>query len=246
MKKTQLPKQKPDLIIFDLDETILDHTDILKQEVYDAFASATDKQYRSIGAQISKIGQKQHHAHMKLRMMKDWVISKHPDLKEYAKRLGDEFSDAAIKASRPALYPGVQSFIEQAAAHDIKTHLVTRARPEWLERISAEQNLPSLFDTIRSTREEPKLVEKQQAYAEIIRDFKNREDRAPSVWIVGDNVSDYPDSHFMATEVKCADIQLIAVSKTCQAYNWLSHTSGNAYYIGSYKEASQHFSDCAP
>lgn len=246
MEKTSLPNQKPDLIIFDLDETILDHTDILKQEIYDAFAAATDKQYRSIGAQISKLGKKQHHAHIKLRMMKDWVLAKHPGLKEYAKKLGDDFSEAAIKASRPVLYPGFPKFIEQISAQKIETHLVTRAHPAWLERISKEQNLPVYFESIRSTRAEPELVEKQQAFAEIINNFKNRTGRAPSVWIVGDNVSDYPDSHFMQAEANCSDIQLIAVSKTCQAYDWLSHASGSAHYIGSYTDASQHFSGHAP
>jgi phosphoglycolate phosphatase-like HAD superfamily hydrolase len=246
MEKTLLPKQKPDLMIFDLDETILDHTDILRKEVYDAFKKASDKQFRSIGAQMSKLGAKQHHAHIKLRMIKDWIGAKHPELKEYAKDLGSDFSEATLTTARPSLYPGVTTFLEQAAGSNIETHLVTRTHPEWLGRISKEQNLPSLFDTIRSTCVEPKLFEKQQAFAQIIDDYNNKNSHAPSVWIIGDNISDYPDLKFMAENTKFSEIQLIAASKTCNAYDWLNRTSGEAYYIGSYKEASRHFSNLVP
>lgn len=240
-----LPNRKPDAMILDMDETILDLSDILRKSFKAAFKET--KQHGSLGAQLSKLNEQHHHIDTKWRLLREWAFDHHPTLRPLLRSLSDDFDEAISGKSNPVLYPGVKEFLKEAAAQGIDRHLVTRARPDWFHRNVETHGLDGLFTTMRSTREEPVLLEKQDAYREIIEAYTVRLSRTPSIWIIGDNVGDFPDSTFSAQYLKSADISLIAVTENCQAYDYLSHgRQRKAYVLGSYEEGRDHLAHFTP
>lgn len=242
-----LPKQKPDAMILDMDETILDLSDILRKSFKAAFSDASRKQYGSLGAKLADLGKQHHHIDTRWRLLREWAFDHHPGLRPLLRDLPDDFDEAVSAKSNPMLYPGAKEFLEEASRQGIDLHLVTRARPDWFRRNVETHGLAALFTSLRSIREEPVLLEKQDAYREIINAQAALLGRAPNIWIIGDNVGDYPDQNFMEKSLKGTDISLIAVTKTCQAFNFLSHGGQReAFVIDNYIEAKDQLKHFTP
>lgn len=220
-----LPDRAPDLIIFDLDETLLDHRPVL----HAAFAEL----FRDAAADIRQERLKQ--LNLSLCRFHNVVIA----WDDFCNNLSEPFysksrsvlSEAYGRADRLPLYDGAAAFLNILKDRGISLYLVTRATPEFARKSLQENGVSTFFSQIHARSDEGKTVQ----YRKI---FNQSSTPKPVGWIIGDSCDDLQ----CAVDLGNPDAYPIAFSDKSAAYLLPPRLPQGAkrYFIQSYGDALKH------
>ncbi|MGZ9097308.1 MAG: HAD family hydrolase [Micavibrio sp.] len=172
-----LPDRAPDLIIFDLDETLLDHRPVLRAAFKELFKGAAADIRQDSRAQFNLSLDRFHNA---VIVWDDFCSQLAEPF--YSKSRG-VLIEVYGRVGKLPLYDGAADFLKAMKDRGVGLYLVTKATPEFSQKALQENGIASFFSEIHTRSEESKTVQ----YRKVFNRFSAPN---PVAWIIGDSCDD--------------------------------------------------------
>jgi phosphoglycolate phosphatase-like HAD superfamily hydrolase len=217
-----LPDRAPDLIIFDLDETLLDHRPVLRAAFTELFKGAAADIRQGRQEQFSQSLERFHN------VVIAWDDFCNQLTEPFYSKSRGILSEAYGRNDKFPLYDGAAAFLKAMKNRGVSLYLVTRATPEFAQKALQENGIDSFFSQIHTRSEENKTSQ----YRKVFNHFSAPK---PVAWIIGDSCDDLQ----CAIDLKNTNVYPIAYSDRSAAFLLPPRQLEGAkrYYINSYGEA---------
>ncbi len=233
-----LPAQKPDIIILDMDDTILDHGPLVTAAFNKAFEGASKAIKSKLQQHLLELLERLHDVNSILSSLSSDAWDKHRSLRGI--NIDEAFGNAAQenwKSSR--LYPEAAAFLTACKAAGIECHLVTASPPSYMRDIMAVNDAAGYFFSMNSTRAGLGR-HKIDIYKEIAAAYKDRHGRSAIVWLIGDQETDFPGRRELERDPGFTPA-MIAFSSKSHAYKQHPWKDTDMHYVfDGYHEALEH------